>query len=856
MRSRLARSSTVLVTSLALVAGLASLHAGCGGGGGGGSRGAPNPSGTGAIGPQGGSVQVIGGALDGTSLTVPAGALTQTATFALVTGTDTTADTGFTPAGTAVKVTPDGQTFGTPATLVLRYDPALLPAGKSASDIRVLKRDDATGQLTLLTPSSTTSTTVTVQLSSLSTFQPAVFVGGAPTITATSSPIGGTPPAVNVTGGETVTITGANLFRGSTVSWNGLQLAPADVTFAAGSGSLQAKTPAGGVGTTVTVVVTQLSGVAVTGTNAFVYRELLLVTGQTPASNARLGPTETAFVTVSSDVDPATLAAGTAAVFSSASIAATATGSIALATSRTIALRPTQPIPVDGQLALSIDADLRSSAGVAATPQTVSFSTAPTTDLGLSSLIQHSSSPAVTLRDGRVLVIGGKGPLQAIKSCYLVDPAAGTVVAAANLNTARLGAMAVLLADGKVGVFGGQDGNTMVTSVEVYDPAIDSWTLRPYATVPRGVQHSVVPIAGGRWLAAGGYPQANLVSTPPAQQTLEVFDATLSTCTAQVVTSLLAGPAVALPNGDVLLVGNRLATIGTAEGQVLTIDPAAATDAARVSAAPIFSGALAGGAASDPSAARFRDDDRVLVHRATFNNVVRVNYAGSTPTGFTALAGTPLQAARTRTATRLVTLPDGSILIGPGGFNTSITNPVADLYVPGAIGSPGSVLPLTLRTGRRSYTLALLRDGRAGIFGGRTGTLSAGPEVDTYELVTPEAGSQASLSGASLVALASNPTTGFPIRPSDTTVRFTLSGALDPATVLATSVSVTVNLAPVSASVALVDRRVLVVTLAPSVTLAPGNVLTVSLLAAIRDTEGRPLDTARGVASITCTVGP
>lgn len=853
----LAATSTPLVAALALLAGLSTLLAGCGGGGGGGARGAPNGNGVATIGPAGGDVGIVGGALDGTRLTVPAGALTTPTTFTIATGADITADTGFTPVGPGVKVTPDGQTFLTPATLTIPVSPALLPAGKTAADVRILKRDDLTGRLTLLSPSSSTATSATFLISSLSTFQSVAFVGGAPTITATSSTIGGTPPVVSTTGGETVTITGANLYRGSTVTWNGLQLAPADVTYVAGSGSLQARTPAGGVGTTVTVVVTQLPGGAVTRTDAFVYREVLVVTGQTPASNARLGPTETAFVTVSSDVDPTTLAAGTAAVYSRASIAATATGSIALASSRTIAFRPSAPLPPDGVLGVGLDGDLRSTAGVALAPvQTLSFTTAPATDLVTSALIQHSSSPAVTLRDGRVLVIGGKGPTPlAVAACYLYDPASGAVSAAGSLNTARLGHSAVLLADGKVGVIGGHSGASVVTTVEVYDPATNAWTTGP-TTLGRTTQQSVVPISGGRWLAVGGYPSVNFVATTPAQQTPEVLNATFTSCTASVVTTLLAGPAVTLPNGDVALFGNRFASVGTAEGQVLTIGAAGLADANVVTTAPIFSGALAGGTASDPSAARVPADDRILVHRATFNNLVRVNYSGATPTGFTAQAGTPLPAARTRTATRLVVLGDGSILIGPGGFSVSVTNPVADLFVPGALGSAGTVIPLDLRTGRRSYSAVLLKDGRAGLFGGRSGPLSSGPEVQGLEVVSVEAAGQGSLSGMNLVALAASPATGFPIRPADTTVRFTLSGALDPATVIAANVTVTINATPASASVALQNRREVVVTLAPSATLAAGDALVVTLGSALRDTENRPLDTTRGAPSATYTVGP
>lgn len=455
------------------------------------------------------------------------------------------------------------------------------------------------------------------------------------------------------------------------------------MTYVAGSGSLQARTPAGGVGTTVTVVVTQLPGGAVTRTDAFVYREVLVVTGQTPARNARLGPTEAAFVTVSSDVDPTTLAAGTAAVYSRASIAATATGSIALASSRTIAFRPSAPLPPDGVLGVGLDGDLRSTAGAALAPvQTLSFTTAPATDLVTSALIQHSSSPAVTLRDGRVLVIGGKGPTPlAVAACYLYDPASGAVSAAGSLNTARLGHSAVLLADGKVGVIGGHSGASVVTTVEVYDPATKR--VDDGADDVGGRRSSRCRADLGRAVAGRGrLPERELRGHDPGPADPGGPERHLHE-----LHGLRRDHAPGRPGRDPperrrgpLREPLRVRRHGRGPGPYDRRGWPGRRQ--RRHHRPDLQRRAGGRTASDPSAARVPADDRILVHRATFNNLVRVNYSGATPTGFTAQAGTPLPAARTRTATRLVVLGDGSILIGPGGFSVSVTNPVADRVRP------------------------------------------------------------------------------------------------------------------------------------------------------------------------------
>ncbi|MBL4847736.1 MAG: hypothetical protein JKY65_19640 [Planctomycetes bacterium] len=76
--------------------------------------------------------------------------------------------------GTPVLVGPAGTTFKSPVTLVLKYDPAKVT---DPSTLVVLRRNDATNEVSILAPIAvdTRNSTVTVQTSSFSTFMPAVL---------------------------------------------------------------------------------------------------------------------------------------------------------------------------------------------------------------------------------------------------------------------------------------------------------------------------------------------------------------------------------------------------------------------------------------------------------------------------------------------------------------------------------------------------------------------------------------------------------------------------------------------------------------------------------------------------------
>jgi hypothetical protein len=115
------------------------------GGGGGSPTAPPAPTPTpppppdATIGPAGGTVTAFGGAV---SLVIPANALAA-ATGITIRATNQVPLDPHWVQGTAYEVAPAGLAFATPATLTLRYDPALGPSGVAESDLRVHALDGA-----------------------------------------------------------------------------------------------------------------------------------------------------------------------------------------------------------------------------------------------------------------------------------------------------------------------------------------------------------------------------------------------------------------------------------------------------------------------------------------------------------------------------------------------------------------------------------------------------------------------------------------------------------------------------------------------------------------------------------------
>lgn len=140
-------------------------------------------------------------------------------------------------------------------------------------------------------------------------------------------------------------------------------------------------------------------------------------------------------------------------------------------------------------------------------------STAPMTE-------RRRDHTATLLRDGKVLVVGGKntGNL-AYTSAESYDPDTGRwTVLNGRLNTARGYHTATLLRNGKVLVVGGADSSgASLSSAELYDPATDRWTLTGSLAQARD-SHTATLLQSGKVLVVGGSANGSVL------QNVELYD--------------------------------------------------------------------------------------------------------------------------------------------------------------------------------------------------------------------------------------------------------------------------------------------------------------------------------------------
>ncbi len=157
--------------------------------------------------------------------------------------------------------------------------------------------------------------------------------------------------------------------------------------------------------------------------------------------------------------------------------------------------------------------------------------------------------------NGGLLVIGGQEDDQSfLANAELYDPVANRWVPSGLLGTGRVGHTSTLLADGQVLVVGGQVGvnpPTYTAAVERYNPTTSNWSITTELATPR-MLHQALALPNGQVLVVGGFSGAAYVATA------EQFDPT----TAQWRTLRpMANPRVALaaalllPNGQVLVTG-------------------------------------------------------------------------------------------------------------------------------------------------------------------------------------------------------------------------------------------------------------------------------------------------------------
>jgi Galactose oxidase, central domain/Kelch motif len=159
------------------------------------------------------------------------------------------------------------------------------------------------------------------------------------------------------------------------------------------------------------------------------------------------------------------------------------------------------------------------------------------------------SHTATLLRDGRILIVGGRGDrVNAVAELY--DPKTGNFTDTGSLSTPRYKHTAGLLPDGRVLVAGGSDerdwsGN--LTSAEIYDPKTGKFGAVSSMRDSRfKLPEEAVALESGKLLIAGG------------SKTVEVFDP--ATSRFAVASGEISGPwhfmtETKLTDGRILLAG-------------------------------------------------------------------------------------------------------------------------------------------------------------------------------------------------------------------------------------------------------------------------------------------------------------
>jgi len=191
----------------------------------------------------------------------------------------------------------------------------------------------------------------------------------------------------------------------------------------------------------------------------------------------------------------------------------------------------------------------------------------PTTGL----LHQRTDHAATVLADGRILVVGGywasalfgRGPLDAT---LLITPPAqqgesGTRVYGPHMYSDRRNPSIITLKDGRVLVVGGTDGSGPVSSSEIYNPIANNFTLVSGQGCTMHIERkgqTMTLLDNGKVLVAGGYYDGGTL------RSAELFDPATNcfTYTGDMTEFRGDHQAVKLKDGRVFLIGAAIAKSG------------------------------------------------------------------------------------------------------------------------------------------------------------------------------------------------------------------------------------------------------------------------------------------------------
>jgi N-acetylneuraminic acid mutarotase len=166
-------------------------------------------------------------------------------------------------------------------------------------------------------------------------------------------------------------------------------------------------------------------------------------------------------------------------------------------------------------------------------------------------------SGAVTLRDGRVLVVGGSsGPdtTSAVATTEIYDPGTQRWTIGSPMLEARAQPMVALLPDGSVLVAGGSRKGKPLASAERYFPDSEAWQPAGALSAPR-IYAAVAVLLDGRVLLAGGGSAS--LQTAATTGRVDIYDPESGRWTTASPLHFARAEATAtlLPGGDVLVAG-------------------------------------------------------------------------------------------------------------------------------------------------------------------------------------------------------------------------------------------------------------------------------------------------------------
>jgi hypothetical protein len=194
------------------------------------------------------------------------------------------------------------------------------------------------------------------------------------------------------------------------------------------------------------------------------------------------------------------------------------------------------------------------------------------------------AATATLLPDRRILVAGGaerNGRGRAVGTAELFDPVAGSSQATGSLAGPRYGHFAVTLPDGRVVILGGAGKDEKpIRRVEVYDPASGIFTPHGELALAEGESvATVTPLSDGKLLVTGALHEPR--SDPAKPNGIEIYDPATGQSRRIGVLRIprLGHRALLLANGRVLIVGGARYWGGSAEwlSSTALIDPSTGT---------------------------------------------------------------------------------------------------------------------------------------------------------------------------------------------------------------------------------------------------------------------------------------